>query len=55
MFSVKTNDGSPLNEITENKVPIIARDKFEDIQVSIDGGDYFGDTSSEIYFGTDYS
>ena len=55
LFSVKTNDGSPLNEITENKIPIIARDKFEDIQVSIDGGDYFGDTSSEIYFGTDYS
>lgn len=36
-FTVKTNDGSPLNEVTENKIPIMARDKFEDIKVSIDG------------------
>ena len=36
-FTVKTNDGSPLNEVTENKIPIMARDKFQDIKVSIDG------------------
>ena len=37
IFTVKTNDGSSLNETTEDKVAVIARDKFNKITVTVDG------------------
>jgi hypothetical protein len=37
MFTVSTNDGSSLNNTTEDIVPVIARDKFADATVTVDG------------------
>lgn len=37
MFTVNTNDGSPLNEITEDKVAVISRDHFADVKITING------------------
>lgn len=37
LFNVKTNDNTPINDVNENKIPIIARDGFADLKISIDG------------------
>lgn len=52
IFTVKTNDGSSLNETTEDKVAVIARDRFEKITVTVD--DKTINTSNSVRADEDY-
>lgn len=52
IFTVKTNDGSSLNETTEDKVAVIARDRFNKITVTVDGKTI--NTSNSVKADEDY-